>query len=226
MKTRRIRMQTGDVFVAPFNESTAKYSDEFSGLWEPKENEECFIMQNVGMVESDMILTVLYDGVFFYNSQLKDIDVSRLKSIAIVDVFSTSMKIGSFKKISNQLIPESTPYMIYGLWWKENFHIEYHDDSGRHLKIISKDLAEDISRHGFSVTGGLMSYFANYFIKNIESEYLKKSSIERVTIRKEAAISNFFSEAKDNPNASIKLHFGKGAVLQNRESYKGSLRTI
>lgn len=219
MKTKRIRMNTGDVFVAPFDESEATYSDSFAGLWIPKENEQCFIMQNVGMVETDLIMTVLYDGIYSYSSELEKTDVAKLKPIAIVDVISTSMKVGSFKKLGNQLIPESTPYMIYGVWWLNEFYIEYHDDSGRKLEKVSKKLAEYIPSYGYSITGGIMSYFADYLIRGVKTPYLDNTKIDRILIRDEAAMSNFFSEAKNNPNVSIQLHFGKGAVLQDRESY-------
>lgn len=115
MKTRRIRMNTGDLFVAPFNQKDAIYSQEWNWQWEPQKGEECFLMQNIGMENYSYsgILTALFSKTYYYGIDTDNIDVSELEVIAIVDVIPASFTVGEFKKIDNQLIPENMPYMAY-----------------------------------------------------------------------------------------------------------------
>lgn len=218
MKRRKIRIKTGDVFVAPLNRVKAKYSDEWNYLWEPEISENCFIMQIIGMSRSDEILMILYDGIYPYNSELENIDAASLNPVAIATISSWSMRVGAYKKASNQLVPESTPYMIYGVSHRGNFYIEYNTESGRHLKKVSNDLEQFIPRYGLHL--GDMNRVADYFLQGIKDEFLYDDDIDRVKIRKEAFISNFFPEAKDNPNICMKFHFEGEAILQDRDSYE------
>lgn len=219
MKTKRVKMQTGDVFAAPFDTDHARYSQEWRGLWEPQNGEKCFISQNIGMQKNGTILIALYDGVYSYNSDLKSFNIDKEKVLAIVEVIPNRIKIGSFEKLSNQLIPEETPYMIYGYEHRNKHYIKYKTDMGKEAKEISRSLAKHIPRYGFSVTGQYMIWFANFFIRGIKSEYLEESDIENVRINEKAKTSNFFSNSKSNPNVAIKLHFGIDSILQDRENY-------
>lgn len=100
MKFRRIRMNTGDLFLAPFNVKDAAYSTEWKHQWTPQKGEECFLMQNIGMKNNNYsdILTALYEGIYHYDINTNNIDIRKLKTLAIADVISDSFKVGEFKK--------------------------------------------------------------------------------------------------------------------------------
>jgi len=215
MKTRRIRMNTGDVFLAPFNQKDAIYSQEWNWQWEPQEGEECFLMQNIGMQDYSYsgILTALFNKVYYYGIDTDNIDVSKLEVIAIVDVIAPSFTAGEFKKIDNQLIPENMPYMAYHRVHKYITPLPDCDI------IIPTNYIK--SRHlpysGLSVTGGYMYWIANYFIKKNRNKYLREDIIDSVRIRPKAAIHIFFPEAKNNPNWVISQY--NNPKLQDRSKH-------
>lgn len=215
MKFRRIRMNTGDIFLAPFDTDKAIYSDEWRLEWIPKEGEECFLMMNIGMTKGPTtVLTALFDGIYHYGVDTDNIDVDELKVLAIINVIPPSFTVGEFKKIDNQLIPESMPYMAYH---RASRYITPLPSC--YVIIPPTEDIDELPSDGVSVTGGYMYWFADYFIKGTRSQYLDDDTIDSVKVRPEAAVHKFFPEAKNNPNWVIS-QFGEDAKLQDREKYK------
>lgn len=220
MKFRRIRVDIGDLFLAPFEPKNANYSEEWTHQWIPQKGEECFLMQNIGMKNNSCsdILTALYDEIYHYGINTDNIDVQKSKTLAIADIVNNSFKVGEFKKIDNQLIPKNMPYMAYN---RANQYITPLPDC--HIIIEKQKDIENLPFDGMSITGGLMYSIANYFIKNTKSpelvEYLLDDIIDSVRVRPEAAVYKFFPEAKNNPNWVIS-QLGNNVQVQDREKYK------
>lgn len=221
MKTRRIRVNVGDLFLAPFDaKNDAVYSKEWTHQWIPQQKEECFLMMNISSKRSSdsPVLVALFDKVYHYDIDTDNIDVSILKVLAIVNVIPVSFNVGSFKKIGNQLIPENMPYMAYKIPHIPVNYITPYVSENRNMIEYTGNV-DNIPRAGLSVTGGYMYWLANYFIKNIRSEYLEDDVIDMVRVRPEAAVHKFFPEAKNNPNWVIS-QLDEEVALQDRENYK------
>lgn len=220
MKTRRIKMNTGDVFLAPFDQGKAIYSQKWNWQWEPQKGDECFLMQNIGMNNrsSSLILTALFDKIYHYNIDTDNIDVSELEVIAIVDVIDPSFTVGEFKKIDNQLIPENMPYMAYNRFGQYITPLPSCDVIVPYIEKKHNHLPPS----GLSVMGGRMYGISEYLIKDIfHPEYsydFYYEPIESTRVRPDAAVHRFFPEAKNDPNWVISQY--NDPKLQDREKYE------
>lgn len=220
MKFRRIRVDIGDLFLAPFEPKNANYSEEWTHQWIPQKGEECFLMMNIGSKRSSesLVLTAIFDVIYHYGIDTDDIKVNNLKVLAIANVIPVSFNVGSFKKIGNQLISEKMPYMAYKILHTPVNYITPYISGNKNMIEHTKDVSF-LPDNGVSITGGYMSWLADYFIKNRKSQYLLDDLIDSVRVRPEAAVYKFFPEAKNNPNWVIS-QLDKNVQVQDREKYK------
>lgn len=201
MKTRKIRLQLGDVFLAPFEFRDAEYSTVWESEWLPKQDEKCFAMQIVGKRFYNNLIVALFDGIHIYSEASSSLDISAYKPLAIIELTPRSLTIGEFKRVSNQAIPKDMPYMAYEVYSLGERYICPANNTN--YMVRSDGEKDSLPRFGFSSTGGIMYGLAKKLIldeldSSVNEQQLDEE-LELVRIRPGAEVWHYFSEAS-NPN--------------------------
>lgn len=198
MKTRRTKLQLGDVFLAPFEFRNAKYSTIWDSEWLPKSGEKCFAIQIVGKCHYSGEIVALFDGVYAYDDT-DSLDISARKVLAIIELAPRSLAIGEFKRISNQPIPDDMPYMAYEIYSLGERYIC--PASNANYMIRSDGEKDSLPQFGFSATGGIMYKLAKWLILGelppSRTEENMKEDLDYVQIRPGAEVWRYFPEAKN-----------------------------
>jgi len=191
---RKIRLKLGDVFLAPFD----YLEDDYKKKRPLGIGERVFAMQIVGMSHHGMPTVALFDGVYSYSEDLDPSQIVQSPVLAIIELVPLSLSRGEFKRISNQPIDPTMPYMAYEVYSLGKRYIS--PASNGNLMVPSEEVNVNLPRVGFSATGGIMYELAHVFILDeVKDEW--KDDLERhanyVRVRAEALARNFFNDAKD-----------------------------
>lgn len=201
MKRRRIKLQLGDVFLAPFERRDAEYSAIWESEWFPKSGEKCFAMQIVGKGHYSSVVVALFDGIHTYGVENSSLDVSTCKPLAIIDMLPHSLALGEFKRISNQAIPDDMPYMAY----RVNSIYKLISPASNGVLMVETGIKEEeldlLPWMGHSTSGSNLYGPARRLILNepdhLIPEKIVEMEIDSVKVRPGTEVWHYFPEAKD-----------------------------
>lgn len=203
MKKTKIKFELGDVFAIPLIKIKPYNNKGIKNFYSELKPGDAFSIGQIIALSlgkaSPMI--IFYSEVFKYGIDNEvDIETSKLTPIFIAEIaVGNGFNDGSFKKITRQPIPQETPYQAYKFLNTEQIAlVTFANANGE--ESASNFPRDRLCPWGQSIMGGVIHAILLETFMGIKSDYVSLNRIIKdISLSEENLLSNFFPEAKNNP---------------------------